>query len=99
MLAVKPRGAKAKEEMANWKHRCDIKRWLRDGNLSFGEKKRRIAEALTGAADRFFEGEEKYELEEIAVLLADAEDVEEFDAALEDLYDWADAGHRLWLGA
>jgi hypothetical protein len=37
------------------------------------------------------------EFAEIVDWLAEAADVEDFDTALADLYDWADQ-HRIWMG-
>ena len=84
--------------MANWKHEIKIgplMEALKSGDKAVHEGAREIAELVRAAVPQ-----RDQRLEEI---LADFDSLDEdsgdedFNYVIDDLYDWGDEGHRLWV--
>lgn len=79
-----------------WDFRVEIKKYLHNENLSFGQVRDSVTRALRGST--WFASEDEFSrLHEVVDGLSDAEDVEEFDGWLDEVYDLADE-QRAWLG-
>lgn len=84
--------------MANWKEKLmlnDLYKKIDDTILSVNEAGKQVANRI-----RKLKYYKKYidELEEIADNFEfDCEDVEDFDRNLEELYNFGDFNHRLWI--
>ena len=70
----------------------DLHKSHENGEITINEVARRLEECL--AANRFKEA-----LHGFRKRLLMVEDVEEYDDILEELYDFADDGHKIWLDA
>ena len=94
--------------MANWQHRIDVRETWKDYKAG-----RRSVSEVAGIVERKLRDLQEadilllpildHELEDICLELGEIvddqdNDVERFDDVLEQLYDWADAGHHLWVG-
>ncbi len=77
--------------MTDWKRTVNIKEFI-DPSQTADVVALQIRDRLIGAF-----GSPDQELADILVMFEDVETVEDCDAALERLYDWADA-ERVWLG-
>ena len=86
---------------AEWAHKVELGDVAQDDSLAFEAKRDAIVERLQAtvtaiqADARIDDGAE---FADIVEQLKYADDVEEFDSYLDDAYDWADNGKRLWLG-
>lgn len=78
-----------------WDEKVEIKKYLHNDDLSFGQTRDRVVSALK--ASRWFRKEEFSDLHDAVEEMADAETVEHFDLVLDAIYDMADAD-RIWLG-
>lgn len=88
--------------MPNWKHSINVAEWWKDEEVPIEEKGRRLATLLRLKV--FKDCPDDWELEEIIESFecisgcpGEFTAVEEFDGWLEELYNWADRGHRLWI--
>jgi len=84
--------------MANWKTKVN----LEDLHTAFQEKTITVQQLAAGVAARLKLNRYASELEEIIdyfiSISEDSEaDVEEYDYALAELYDFADTDHRIWF--
>lgn len=80
-----------------WLFQCpDCKNDLHNDDLTLSEKAKSISDQLTPVLDLMREGRDR-DARDILEELSYAQDEEEFDDALENLYDWADE-ERVWLG-
>jgi len=78
--------------MANWKRVVNVADLFDESNgLEFKEILTRVVARLEGL------GIEDEDFGNILTALSYAEDRDEFDRYWDDLYDWADEGHRLWI--
>lgn len=78
-----------------WLHVVKVGDVANDDSLSFRQKRDEIAKRLRSEFTK-----EVSQGTEIQALISDLEssvDVEEFDTALDSIYDWGDRGKRLWL--
>lgn len=85
----------------DWKYTLDIKTTLREvEDLEFTEQRKLLAEALRREAQKLPDGD-GYGLKSVMADFAECvelcEDIEEVDAVLEEVYDFADA-ERIWMG-
>ena len=83
--------------MTNWRYTCDIKQHFMYGDFTekdFPKCRDAIVAELKTARDFSTD----YELEEIVEWLEDAPDLDEFNAVLSNLYDWAD-DNLVWMGS
>ena len=48
-------------------------------------------------ADLYPEDGRDLEIEDFIARFNEVEDEDEFDSLIDELYDWGDAGHRLWI--
>jgi len=79
-----------------WLYSLELKEILKQyGEKSFEDVRDESTKLLEYFKNSHFNSDDK--LEEIIENLQSAEDVNEFDDALEELYDWADE-RRVWLG-
>lgn len=79
--------------MANWKSRvniADLSTQYRNGEITPNALGKAVAERLK--KNRFSE-----DLAHVIEEFENAQDIEDYDCALEQLYDFADAGHRIWI--
>jgi hypothetical protein len=86
--------------MANWQSRIDVKdvwRAAQAGELTAQEVGQKIAAKLKGLPpglrDRDLHG-----IQQDFETLDEQDSFDDLDNILERLYDWADCGHRLWVG-
>jgi len=83
--------------MVEWKYKLDLLNILKqyEKGKSFEEVKKEATEVLEKFRNEYFSDDEI--LIEVIERLKNAEDTNEFDDALDELYDWADE-NRVWLG-
>ena len=87
----------------NWKARIkigDLHGQHERGEMAITEVAIHLADRLAKYRDEQFteEADEWYELDDIIEWFrCDVSDVEDYDGTLEELYNWADEGKRLWL--
>ena len=78
-----------------WSHTIDVSDVFRNNNITFGEKRDRIARILR-RSDWFEHEGEWSDLHEVVDNISDAEDREVFDSWWDELYDLADYA-RVWI--
>jgi len=92
--------------MANWHKVLDVKDiWDKTDNMEYDEKSGYLADEggplVTARLRKLYKVENNhqlpYPLNEITESFEFCCDIEDFDNALHDLYDWGDEGHRLWI--
>ena len=79
--------------MANWKTKVK----LTDLHELFTEEEITINELGNKLADRLDESPYRGEIQDLIDELREVADVHEYDAVLEELYDFGDEGHRIWF--
>ena len=81
--------------MANWKNRVKVTDLWEDEGLSFEETRDAVVERLEALG---IEDEDEFTpFSDIVNGLRYSEDESEFDQWWDELYDWGDEGHRLWI--
>lgn len=78
--------------MPTWKHRLDLASlWAQYHDAKvLGTEIARLIKSQPWYEDY-------YELEQIVMEFEDVEDVEDFDIAMEELYDWGDFDKTCWI--
>ena len=89
--------------MAAWKHHIKIGHIFHDDGIPYRRKGQLIASILRRKVLPSYDGDDDF-IDIIEgfedILEVDTEGltaVEDFDASMEELYDWGDWGHRLWV--
>ncbi len=84
-----------------WKYTLEFNMTIRDvEDLEFSEQRRRLMESLKTEAAKLPNDDGHWlrtAITEFAHCIGQCEDIEEVDAILEELYDFADEEH-IWLG-
>lgn len=83
--------------MANWRNAVDLGDVFHDESLSFQERRNIIVKRLRVFQHLDLDPGATDTLEDLLDDLADATNEEEFDWTWNDIYDWADCDHRLWI--
>ena len=88
--------------MANWAHKLsigDLYKKLADEAITYAEAGAKIAQRLETlkAASSDLSYRHKGLLVDICQSFRAVSDVEEFDDAMEELYNWGDAEHACWI--
>ncbi len=88
--------------MPNWKHTVDCSEFWHDDSVPISEKGKKLATLLRIKV--FKHCPDDWQLEEIIESFecitgcpGEFTETEEFNGWLEELYDWADRDHRLWI--
>jgi hypothetical protein len=82
--------------MPNWKHKLDVSDVFHNESMTLQEIRDAIVRRIQNAS--WYKGDDWDEwLDEIVANLAEADDTRTFDSWWNELYDWADTGHRLWI--
>jgi hypothetical protein len=85
--------------MVHWHNRVNVARWFQDDGLTFKERRDGVAGVLEAFCDAKRHLDPDGELDLFVSNVRTARDEEDFDAAMADVYDWGDRGHRLWIDA
>lgn len=83
--------------MTRWRHNLkvgDLHAAYQEGSLSPEQLGNKLAKRIL--SKRWFD-RYRDDLEPIVSALEDCANIDEYDEALEDLYDWADQDHRCWV--
>ena len=79
--------------MPDWKTRVE----MADLSLAFEKGTMTSSEAGKEMASRLKQNKYHEELDEIIDMFENVEDVQDFDYALGELYDFGDEDHRIWV--
>lgn len=83
--------------MANWKKKLDLKDLAEkfdNEEMTATEVGQEVSKRL---AELYPEGQRDLEIEDFIARFNEIEDEDEFDSLIDELYDWGDADHRLWI--